>query len=291
MRIHVLDRDEKAKDRFSELCPDLMNDDYNGKDILGEARYEINIRGGVDTNSTLFSKELSKITDATYIFVCLGTDEDNLAASVKIRSLCEGMQFTGDGHKPDIETVIYDSHLSASMGMTWQGDRCKQPSAGVSTFNGQAYNIHMIGALEQMYSVETMIHSELVRQAEEANESYANKVYQNDLDKIAGLPEEQYSKALLACQQKKKANIRAFYKYEYNYRSSIARVIHEKKSGELSLKSPELEHKRWNAYMRSEGYRFSGSEDESSKNVLAKLHHNLVPCANLNEKRDVPKDQ
>ena len=44
-----------------------------------------------------------------------------------------------------------------------------------------------------------------------------------------------------------------------------------------------LEHRRWNAYMRSEGYIFSGSTDESSRNDLAKMHHDLVDFSSLTE--------
>jgi hypothetical protein len=42
-----------------------------------------------------------------------------------------------------------------------------------------------------------------------------------------------------------------------------------------------LEHRRWNAYMRAEGYVYSGSPDKSSRNDLAKMHHNLVPFDTL----------
>jgi hypothetical protein len=44
-----------------------------------------------------------------------------------------------------------------------------------------------------------------------------------------------------------------------------------------------LEHRRWNAYMRSEGYVFSGSTDKKSRNDLAKMHHDLVNFADLSE--------
>ena len=44
-----------------------------------------------------------------------------------------------------------------------------------------------------------------------------------------------------------------------------------------------LEHKRWNAYMRAEGYIFSGSTDKSSRNDLGKMHHDLVDFASLTE--------
>ena len=45
----------------------------------------------------------------------------------------------------------------------------------------------------------------------------------------------------------------------------------------------KLEHRRWNAYLRSEGYVFGGSTDKSSRNDLAKMHHNLVDYSSLSE--------
>ena len=44
-----------------------------------------------------------------------------------------------------------------------------------------------------------------------------------------------------------------------------------------------LEHKRWNAYMRSEGYVYSGSKDKSSRNDIGKMHHDLVCYDDLSE--------
>ena len=44
-----------------------------------------------------------------------------------------------------------------------------------------------------------------------------------------------------------------------------------------------LEHRRWNAYMRSEGYIYSGSPKKSSRNDLGKMHNDLVCYAGLDE--------
>ena len=44
-----------------------------------------------------------------------------------------------------------------------------------------------------------------------------------------------------------------------------------------------LEHRRWNAYMRAEGYIYSGSPEKSSRNDLAKMHHDLVDFSSLTE--------
>ena len=44
-----------------------------------------------------------------------------------------------------------------------------------------------------------------------------------------------------------------------------------------------LEHMRWNVYMRSEGYVFSGSQNKSSRNDLGKMHHDLVDFEKLDD--------
>lgn len=45
----------------------------------------------------------------------------------------------------------------------------------------------------------------------------------------------------------------------------------------------ELEHKRWNAYMRSEGYVYVHGE---KRNDMAKIHHLMIPFNEL-----PPKEQ
>ena len=89
----------------------------------------------------------------------------------------------------------------------------------------------------------------------------------------------------------------AFWQYEYNYNSSVASAIHmkarvkcgiagaDKKEEELTeterVTIENLEHRRWNAYMRSEGFVYSGSPEKSSRNDLAKMHHDLVDYSAL----------
>jgi len=94
-------------------------------------------------------------------------------------------------------------------------------------------------------------------------------------------------------------NEEEFWTYEYNYRSSMASAIHmrarilcgipgaDKREENLTEYErdtiEDLEHRRWNAYMRAEGYVFSGSTDKKSRNDLAKMHHDLVNYAALSE--------
>ena len=52
--------------------------------------------------------------------------------------------------------------------------------------------------------------------------------------------------------------------------------LHTKFRRIMLMDTAEVEHKRWNAYMRTEGYQYSGSTQEISRNDLGKLHHDLV---------------
>ena len=96
-----------------------------------------------------------------------------------------------------------------------------------------------------------------------------------------------------------------FWRYEYNYHSSIASAIHlkaridigapgaGKQEQELTEEEKQtialLEHRRWNAYMRTQGYIYSGSREKSSRNDLGKMHHDLVGFQRLSED-DINKD-
>ena len=267
VKINVFDNSPTAMEEFVDMCPDLMSEKYNGRDNNGDAEYDITIHQGIDVYSDEFIQKMLAIKDLTYIFICLGDDETNLKNAVRIRSLCErNMKY-----KPDIETVVYDSDIKNNM-------NCNPgvSDMGVHNFKKQPYNIHMIGDLENFYSVETIIESELITEGIGVHMRYAND------------DEE-------------------FWKYEYNYRSSIAKALHERLRRKLGLDIPgvckpwderteeeklaigKVEHRRWNAYMRSEGYRYSGSKDKSTRNDLAKLHHNLVPVTELTDD-DLRKD-
>lgn len=275
IKINAFDVDEHAEEKIMMMCPELMSAEFNGQDILGEARYEIKIHSGIDTNSPAFFEKLSAIKDATYIFVCLGNDEVNLSTAVKIREACERIHYTGDHRKPDVETVIYDSNIRNTMGMKWITLANEVNPQGVMNFKEQTYNIHMIGDLNHFYCVDTLIDSNLIETGKLVHLRWGNE--------------------------------REFWKYEYNYRSSIAKAIHERLRVKMKLDIPGIhkewdkrtdeeklaigliEHVRWNAYMRTEGYQYSGSQNKLSRNDLGKVHHNLVPVTKLSDD-DLRKD-
>ena len=127
---------------------------------------------------------------------------------------------------------------------------------GVKNFKGAEYGIDFID-MESTYSERFIIQSELEAVALELHCSNEGCTEDN------------------------------FWGVEYNYRSSVASAIHRKAREACGISDeskPEVEHRRWNAYMRSAGYVFN-----STRNDLGKMHPDLIDYSSLLEK-EVQKD-
>ena len=252
--IHAFDVEQKAEALFASQCPELM--EMAGKlDDPGETRYKLEIHSGVDVNTITFDRLVEALPRTTYVFVALGNDEKNIATAVKLRSLFERL-----GYKPEIQAVVYDSDKNEAL-------------TGITNYRNQSYNIDFIGDRKSSYSEQVILNCHIEKLA---------------LSRHMKWGEEQQ-----------------FWQYNYNYKSSIASVIHKKlreacdipgvkkAPGERTEEETQairmMEHRRWNAYMRSEGYVWSQSEKPESRNDLAKRHHCLVTFARLSE-QDQKKD-
>ena len=188
------------------------------------------------------------------VLVSLGSDEDNIRTAANLRML-----FERNGAKPMIQTIVYSTEAKKAL-------QCVTNNAG------QPYALDLIGDIRSSYSEKVIIDSEVEEDAFSRHKAYAY----GDPDKEAD-----------------------FWRYEYCYRSSIATTVHaeaRKKCGipgagkrEKDMTEEErrimgaLEHRRWNAYMRSEGFIYSGSPERSSRNDLGKMHHNLVDYEQLSD--------
>ncbi len=246
--IDAFDLDPLADERFRLMCPELMDEKFNGDFTTdGEAHYRLTIHGGVDVGAHPFARALDTLAGATYIFVALGDDELNIRTAVWLRAYFEKRKM-----HPCIDAIVYSKDKKAAL-------------TGIRNYSGQSYDIHFIGDLATSYSEDVILDSDVEEAALQRHLKW-------------GEEEE-------------------FWQYEYNYRSSIASAIHrvmkircgipgvakppEERTEEELWALRKMEHRRWNAYMRSEGYCYSGSTEKSSRNNLAKTHHCLVPFAEL----------
>jgi hypothetical protein len=249
LTINAFDKDPLAKDKFTSLCPELMK--FSGVyDIESEVKYRINIYGGIDVETATFDEMFEKIGRPTYIFISLGSDEYNVSTAMKLRMLSARF-----GYDPVIQSVVYNSDM-------------KQALTGITNFRGDEYKIDFIGDIRTSYSEKVILKTDL-----EALALGRHLLYD---------PEGENN----------------FWQYSYNYRSSIASVIHRKMKTLCGIPGIELapndrdpkdreairilEHRRWNAYTRSEGYVYGGSiEKAKGRNDLAKRHNLLVPFEEL----------
>lgn len=240
--INVFDSDPDAFEIFAAECPELIK--FSGVlDVAGEAKYTINIHSGINVDTVSFNELIQSLPEITYVFVALGNDEKNISTAVKLRMLFERM-----GYNPEIQAVVYNSEK-------------KEALAGIANFKDQEYRIDFIGDMKYSYSEEVILDSDVEKKALERHMKWGNES--------------------------------EFWRYSYNYKSSVASAIHKKMKILCGMpgieKDPEdraedelwnlriLEHNRWNAYMRSEGYVYGGTVEKSGRNDLAKMHNCLVP--------------
>ena len=249
VRIHGFDKDPQAEDRFTAQVPALMASEYNNVWIPGEAQYEITIHSGVDVETASFVQELHKLKKTSFVFIALGSDELNLRTAVDMR-----LQFERMGIHPAIYAIMESTDK-------------KEALTGIRNFRGQSYDVEFIGDMEACYSADVVLNTPVEEEALQRHLKW-------------GSEEE-------------------FWRYEYNYRSSVASALHryakqhcgvvstQKTQQELTAQERDalevVEHRRWNAYMRSQGYIYSGSKDSGSRNDLGKMHHDLVNFKELSE--------
>ena len=242
--IDAFDIDPLAEEKFTSLCPELMKEGYNGNfTVADEAQYKITVHSGVNVDSKSFDDALNALPHATYVFVAMGEDEKNISVAIKLRTLFERSKI-----HPVIQSIVYDSERNAAM-------------QGITNYKSQPYDIDFIGDIKTCYSEDVIIRADIEQVAKKRHMAWG-------ADEIS------------------------FFKYDYNYKSSIASAIHRRMKelcGIAGITKPAnertdaekqairvLEHNRWNAYMRSEGYVYGGTPEPEGRNDLAKMHNCLV---------------
>jgi len=255
LKLTAFDRRPDALDRFAVQCPELITPPHTAGARTGEEEYDICIHSGVEFGSLQCLRLLGQMEQITYIFVSLGSDTQNVAAAIKLREICEQL-----GFHPYIQAVVYDRYKTDAL------------HTAVSR-SGTAYDIHSAGDLRSFYSEQDLLDSRLEQDALLRHLQWGSED--------------------------------TFWRYEFNYRSSEASVIHRAAKLYCGIAGADMplhmrteaerdvlrriEHRRWCAYMRSEGYRYSGSRERGSRNDLAKLHPDLVAYDLLSEE-DRKKD-
>lgn len=267
LKIVGMDKSEEAVSALRAECPGIFDEKVNHQWCPGEAQYDLHlIDGSVDAMAPIFEeKVLEYAPDATYALVSLGNDDRNVAVAQRLRQIYERDRsrrgLAQDTGTPRIETIVYDPKISAEL-------------ENARNHKGFSAKIHYFGNLDEYFCEEVFFNSAMESAALAVNTAYG------------GSPDD-------------------FYYCDYNYSSSVAAAIHKKLRHDCGMpgtdrpawqRTPEemeqlaiLEHRRWSAYMRSEGYQYGGTEQTRKVDTLAKLHYCLVPYDELTDE-DKRKD-
>ena len=248
LNIHLFDMIEDIESQIRGFAPEVVK--YNHKKIEGEPFYDIYYHNAMDVKSQEFLEELSLIDNITTVYVTLGDDELNIETAMRIRMILARK----GNNDADIMAIVYSSIKNETI---------KQN--GIKDVSGNDYAIDFIGSMEERYTLNFIEQNELEQEGLRIHLSWSNTV------------------------EEKKANELLYEKYEYNRRSSMAQALHGQYREKLGLKDSAnvteredrvMEHNRWNAYMRAEGYVYG-----SKKNHVARTHTDLVPFDSLTKSK------
>lgn len=272
--IHLVTEVADAASQLRTACPELLDPLHNGREGTTEdACYRITVHDGISAEGDQLDAVIDAIPGVSFVFVAQGEDEANTRCAVRLRMLCARR-----GLAPAVWSVAREGGEMASL--------LHEKSTALQNYKGQKYEIFFVGNVATTYSVQGLL-------------------YKADLQKdpagACGDSTQDLEEIALARHMSYGASPQSFWQVEYNYRSSIASVIHfkykrychvpgaEKKPQDRTPKERDLmrrlEHQRWNAYMRSEGYVFA-----ETRNDLARTHPCLCPFSKLSQKEQEKDD-
>ncbi len=259
LEINVIDKNKNAESIFKAACPEIFKLNHNKE--LGEAVYSLNFYNGIDAATAEFNDIISTLTNTSVVYVSLGNDELNIETAITLRILFERI-----GLYPKIRAIVYSEI---------KHDTLKY--CGLINYKRESYDIEIIGNISTRYSYDTIVNKELEAKALKHHYAWAYD---------QGMTEEELKKVI-------ERETKNYNEIEYYRNSSTATAIYDlyRENENISNELASFyEHLRWNAYMRTEGYIFSGSTDAKTRNDRAKMHHNLVRQSLLNT-GDVEKDE
>ena len=255
LRVNAYDTDVMAAERFQADYPELAKhhdgSSRSSRKPRQDAIYDIKVVPGVDPTGPDLAEQLLDIDPITFVFISLGDDSTNLAVATNLRRA-----LARAGRDPSILTI---AQHSGTIRRTLEAETSYMKDAtGIP-------KIELIGDFADVYSYDAVVRSAMEWNGLVCHMGWA-------------------AREQMAWRQA----IEFFWEDEYAYSSSIAvpiawrarramdvpgaRQLPEDRNDDQRDLLKRLEHARWNAFMRSEGFVY-GPEKET---VIAKTHPLLV---------------
>ncbi len=289
----------KSTKEHSELLKIYSNPDYipNGAPEYSAPYCEIDYKtADIKSNEFLGRLETEKcIRDTDYFFVALGSDEENTIIANKLREVIGQDHIL---HRNNAKTVIAYVVFNSDMCAILNAQKLYSYSSG-----GNDIYMKAVGALDEMYSVNNIFMADMYPLADKAHMMYYSSLARETRKKYSQkMAKDEYSywaNMARAAHSKYKVFSSGVWKTSlFDKTSDYAKLqqqfIREYKNrliecsknndSELLHELAWLEHRRWNAFMRTRGFKNPDNAKEflrickSQKNLELKLHLCLVEC-------------
>ena len=249
LTINVFDKRTNLSSIIESEAPELIK--LIGCKAKGEAQYDIIFHDGIDILSTEFYSEINKVANTTMAFVLLGDDELNIRSAIRLRELFGRLSLDGKCKLPGIYAAVTNyekTDIINSIG-------------GLKNFKEKPYDINFIGNIRTEYSQEVVEQTELEEKGLKCHLRWSKTV------------------------EDKAENLLLYNKFEYYRKSSMSEVLYSELRRSLGIELvhdqelvSDYEHRRWNAYMRTEGYVYNKTRDD-----IAKTHPSLIVFDDLSQ--------
>lgn len=252
LTINVFDKRKNLSDIIASEAPELIK--MNRCKAEGEAQYNIIFHDEVDILSKEFHNEIKSVYGTTMAFLMLGSDELNIKSAIRLRELFGRGYLDGKCILPEIYATVTNfekTNIIESIG-------------GLKNFKQKPYNINFVGNIRTEYSEEVIEQKELEDKGLKCHLRWSKTVEEQD------------------------ENIKLYNTYEYYRKSSMSEVLYSELRKSLGIELnddqetkdliSDYEHRRWNAYMRTEGYVYNATRDD-----IAKTHPSLIVFDDLSQ--------
>lgn len=285
LKINVIDlKAEEIKEKLNVTCPELCNH-YSYHFIQAD----------------LYSEKAMKELDAlkqeniNYILVALETEEKNIDAAIFLRKYFLAQDTVSYTRMPSINLWIENDDKKIQI------DSLKHDNSINS------YHFNSFGSIRDMYGEHSIVLSEIERLAMQVHGVYDPEDISNNLARFYELEYNKKSSRAVAVHLKYKlySVLKDVYvgNLEEDLKNNLENVFKQYRE---VIKDPKIEqalikneHDRWNAYVRTEGFKSIKKEEvkkymdftKNTKHFLAKLHPAIVAYEELEEvERYLQKD-
>lgn len=255
---------------------------YTQADVTGQSLHRIMMQGETG----------QRPVESDYFVVALGSDETNLSvATILSRMVGQDSLTCREDRRTVIAYVLYDKSLGEMMNV--------QPRQGNLL-------LHAFGSLERTYSRENVFLTRMEGDAYTASQSYSRRDMESFLRdeygwraNIARAIHRKYKRFSAGIREQDSIDRKQTDGASHSAEEAFKRLLKREDSAKLVDRLTWLEHRRWCAFIRSQGFRcptreqleaYAFKNGNTHKNTTLKLHACLVEC---DEKgiREIPWDK